>query len=180
MRLIAKHRAEAGSGATVYPRVRVADAGMLLLRLAVGLLLAGHGAQKLFGLFGGEGLAATGRSFAALGYQPGQFFAALAGAAEFAGGLGLALGLFTPLAAAAVIGVMINAMVVTARHGFWEVNGGFEYPMVLAVAALSIAAIGPGLLALDRVFPWHRGGLPEAAIALGAGGLGAAVVLSSS
>ncbi|MEU6480332.1 DoxX family protein [Streptomyces sp. NPDC047017] len=153
--------------------------GLLLIRLVFGLLMAGHGAQKLFGLFGGGGLAATGRGFASLGYRPGQVFAAIGGLSEALGGLGLALGFLTPLAAAALIGVMINAMVtVTAAHGLWETSGGVEYNVCIAVVALGIAAIGPGPLAVDRFFRWGRGGWTEAACAAGLGGAGAAITLA--
>ncbi|MGW7489495.1 DoxX family protein [Streptomyces sp. NPDC054786] len=155
-----------------------ADLGLLLLRLTVGLILAGHGAQKLFGLFGGHGLAATGKGFAALGYRPGEFFAGLAGVSEFLGGLGLAAGLLTPLAAAALIGVMINAMATSASGGLWAMSGGIEYPLTIAVVALTVAATGPGRFALDRPFRWGNGGLRSAAFALGAGGIGAAIVLA--
>ncbi|MFJ1936206.1 DoxX family protein [Kitasatospora sp. NPDC088160] len=159
------------------PPVSAADVGLLVLRLA-GLLLAGHGAQKLFGLFGGAGLSATGKGFEALGYRPGVLFAALGGASELAGGLGLALGLFTPLAAAAVIGVMINAMSVSSGGGLWADKGGMEYPLCLALIAIAVSAIGPGRLALDRSFRWGQGGWWSAAVALGMGGIGAAIVLS--
>jgi putative oxidoreductase len=158
--------------------VSAADVGLLLLRLTFGLLLAGHGAQKLFGWFGGQGLEGTGRGFAALGYEPGALFAGLAGAGELLGGLGLAAGLFTPLAAAAVIGVMINAMAVTAPHGLWSADGGMEYPLGIAIAALAISLIGPGRLALDAVFRWGKGGLREAGTALALGGAGAGVILA--
>jgi len=156
-----------------------ADCGLLLLRLTFGLLLAGHGAQKLFGLFGGHGLASTGKYLESLGYRPGTLFAVTGGLSEFLGGLGLAVGLFTPLAAAAVVGVMINAMVtVTAAHGLWVDKGGIEYNIGIAVVALAIAAIGPGRLALDHYLPWGRGGWRHAGLALGLGGLGAALVLA--
>lgn len=156
-----------------------ADWGILLLRLTFGLLMAAHGAQKLFGIFGGNGLTATGKGFAALGYRPGKLFALICGLSESLGGLGLALGLLTPLAAAAVIGVMINAMAtVTGAHGLWEMDGGVEYSVSITVVALAIAAVGPGGLALDRFFPWGRGGWGEAAFALGLGGAAAAIVLS--
>ncbi|GAA2688401.1 DoxX family protein [Streptomyces lunalinharesii] len=158
--------------------VRPADLGLLLLRLPLGLLMAGHGCQKLFGLFGGHGLQATGKGFEALGYRPGALFAGIAGASEFLGGLGLALGFLTPLAAAAVIGVMINAMVVSASHGLWATEGGLEYPMVIAFLALAVALIGPGTLAVDRFFPWRHGGWRAGALALILGGVGAAIVLS--
>ncbi|WP_153541280.1 DoxX family protein [Streptomyces sp. RB17] len=156
-----------------------ADCGMLLIRLTFGLLMAGHGAQKVFGLFGGQGLTATGKGFAALGFHPGKLFAAVGGLSELLGGLGLALGLLTPLAAAALIGVMITAMVtVTAAHGLWETDGGVEYSVCIAVVALAVAAIGPGRLAVDRWFRWGSGGWKEAAFALGLGGCAAAITLS--
>lgn len=156
-----------------------ADCGLLLIRLTLGLLMAGHGAQKLFGLFGGDGLATTGKGFAALGYHPGKLFAVIGGGSEFLGGLGLAVGLLTPLAAAALIGVMINAIAtVTGAHGLWETHGGMEYSVCIAVVALAIAAIGPGRLAIDRLFRWGRGGWVEAGFALGLGGIAAAITLS--
>ncbi|MEU8783517.1 DoxX family protein [Streptomyces sp. NPDC048637] len=162
----------------VRPPPAAADVGLLLLRLTVGLILAGHGAQKLFGLFGGHGLDATAKGFEAIGYRPGPFFAGLAGASELLGGLGLAAGLLTPLAAAALIGVMINAVALAAPKGLWTETGGFEYPLIIAVVALTVAATGPGRFALDRPFRWGHGGWRSAAFALGAGGLGAALVLA--
>ncbi|MFE1312882.1 DoxX family protein [Streptomyces sp. NPDC058755] len=156
-----------------------ADWGLLLVRLTFGLLMAAHGAQKLFGVFGGDGLTATGRLFASIGYRPGRLFAMIGGLSEFLGGLGLALGLFTPLAAAALIGMMINAMVtVTGAHGLWDADGGVEYSVCITVVAIAIAAIGPGRLALDRFFRWGTGGWGEAGFALGLGGVAAAITLS--
>ncbi|MGW2707154.1 DoxX family protein [Streptomyces sp. NPDC001340] len=156
-----------------------ADWGLLLVRLTFGLLMAAHGAQKLFGIFGGDGLTATGRLFASIGYRPGKLFAVIGSLSEFLGGLGLALGLFTPLAAAALIGMMINAMVtVTGAHGLWDADGGVEYSVCITVVAIAIAAIGPGRLALDRFFRWGTGGWGEAAFALGLGGVAAAITLS--
>ncbi|MGW2563497.1 DoxX family protein [Streptomyces sp. NPDC001514] len=173
----ARGRAAPGAGPAPGP-VSAADAGLLLLRLAVGLILAGHGAQKLFGWFGGPGLEATGKGFAELGYEPGVFFAGLTGVSEFLGGLGLAVGLLTPLAAAAVVGVMINAMAVAPDLTLWSAAGpAFAYPMTLAVAALAIAAIGPGRLSLDRSFPWRDGGWRPAGFALVVGGVAAAIVM---
>ncbi|MYT28129.1 MULTISPECIES: DoxX family protein [unclassified Streptomyces] len=155
------------------------DWGLLLLRLTFGLVMAAHGAQKLFGIFGGQGLAATGKGFEALGYHPGNVFAVICGLSEGLGGLGLALGFLTPLAAAALVGVMINAMAtVTGAHGLWETQGGVEYSLGITVAALAVAALGPGRLAVDRFFPWGRGGWVSVAVALGLGGIGAAITLS--
>lgn len=170
---------ETAEHGTAVPLVSAADCGLLLLRLTFGLLMAGHGAQKLFGLFGGHGLTATGQFFANLGYRPGKVFAVIGGCSEFLGGLGLALGLLTPLAAAALIGVMINAMVtVTGANGLWASEQGVEYNVCIAVVALAVAAIGPGRLAVDRFFRWGSGGWPEAAVALVLGGVAAAISLA--
>ncbi|MGC4996376.1 MULTISPECIES: DoxX family protein [unclassified Streptomyces] len=156
-----------------------ADWGLLFIRLTFGLLMAAHGAQKLFGIFGGQGLTATGKGFETFGYRPGKVFATIAGLSELLGGLGLAVGLLTPLACAALIGVMINAMaLVTAPKGLWASDGGLEYNLCIAAVALGIAATGPGRLSLDRFFPWGRGGWLSAALALGLGGIGAAITLS--
>jgi putative oxidoreductase len=127
------------------------DLGLLILRLVVGLTLSAHGTQKLFGWFGGYGLAGTGGFFEQLGFRPGRLHAAVAGFAETAGGLLLAAGLFTPLAAAAVIGVMVVAVgSVHWPKGFFVSNGGFEYNLTLAAGALAVALTGPGAFSLDR------------------------------
>ncbi|MET9876270.1 DoxX family protein [Actinacidiphila glaucinigra] len=161
------------------PRVTAGDCGLLLIRLTFGVLMAGHGLQKTLGWFGGQGLTTTGKGFEELGYSPGKVYAAIAGASEFLGGVGLALGLLTPLASAALIGVMINAMAtVTGARGLWDEQGGIEYNLAITVVALGVAAIGPGRLALDRYFRWGRGGWADAAVALGLGGVGALVVLN--
>src|SRR6266571_226168 len=113
--------------------------GLLLLRLAVGLTLAAHGAQKLFGWFGGPGLAAIGPVMEQLGFVPGRRSAFLAGLAETGGGLLLALGLLTPLAAAIVFAVMVVAGVsVHLPRGFFLTNGGYESTLILAVSGLSL------------------------------------------
>ncbi|WP_369028370.1 DoxX family protein, partial [Nocardia farcinica] len=90
------------------------DIGLLVLRVVFGGLLAAHGAQKLFGWFDGPGLSANNANFEAMGYNPGDLFGTLAGLSEFFGGLLLLLGLFTPLAAAVVLGTMINVI-----HVMW-------------------------------------------------------------
>src|SRR5438874_1069098 len=85
-------------------------------------------ASRLFGWFGGHGLEGTGGFFHGLGYRPGKFFATIAGLSEFFGGVLLALGLLTPLAAAAIIGVMFNAVAaVHGKNGPWMTDGGYEY-----------------------------------------------------
>ncbi|WP_141312018.1 DoxX family protein [Streptomyces spinoverrucosus] len=172
-------RSSAAVGMRPPPRaVGAADVGLLLLRLAVGVILAGHGAQKLFGWFGGPGLDATGKAFAEQGYEPGAFFAGLAGASEVLGGLGLAVGLLTPLAAAATVGVMINAMASAPEYSLWPAGPpSFAYPLLLCVAALTIAAAGPGRLSLDTFFPWRDGGWIPFLVALGLGVLAGVLVL---
>jgi putative oxidoreductase len=128
--------------------------GLLLLRAVVGGTLFGHGAQKLFGWFGGHGPKGTGAFFAQLGFRPGVAMAVLAGLAE-ASGLLLAAGLVTPLACLAIAVVMLNAIgAVHWSKGFWNGNGGYEFPLTLATVAVAIAAIGPGRFSVDRAIGW--------------------------
>jgi len=126
------------------------DLGLLVLRTVLGLTLAAHGAQKLFGWFGGHGLAGTGAFFEQLGFRPGKAQAFLAGLMEAGGGLLLAAGLFTPLAAAVIVAVMLVAVIgVHAAKGFFAQNGGFEYPLVLAAAASALGFTGPCAFSVD-------------------------------
>jgi putative oxidoreductase len=129
----------------------VMDLGLLVARLVIGLTLTAHGSQKLFGWFGGGGIAGTAPFFEQLGFRPGRLHAALAGIAETAGGLLLAAGVLTPLAAAALIGTMVVAAgSVHWGKGFFLNTGGFEYNLVLAAGALALAFSGPGAISLDR------------------------------
>ena len=134
--------------------------GLLIIRLALGLILFAHGSQKLFGWFGGYGLDGTGGFFESIGHRPGRQMAMLAGLSEAVGGLLLVLGLFAPLAAAMVIGTMIVASVsVHAAQGFWATNGGYELPFTNALVATGLAFTGAGPWSLDNAFniPWTRG-----------------------
>ncbi|GCB45086.1 DoxX family protein [Streptomyces sp. NL15-2K] len=156
------------------------DAGLLILRLALGFLLVGHGTQKLFGWFGGGGLEGTGQFFELSGYPSGKTMALVAGLSETLGGLGLALGLLTPLAGAAVFGTMLNAMAVNWGGGFFmmDQDGGVELDVLVAAAAAGLALTGPGRIAADRFLPVlraHRLAYGVAAVVLG--GLTASVVL---
>ncbi|MFJ6566825.1 DoxX family protein [Streptomyces sp. NPDC091292] len=126
------------------------DLGLLLLRLGVGGTLAAHGAQKLFGWFGGGGIEATGAAMESMGYAPGRPSALASGLAEAGGGTLIALGLATPAAGAAAAGGMAGASAVHAPNGWFGQNGGFELPGVLGLAAASIAIAGPGRLSLDH------------------------------
>jgi putative oxidoreductase len=135
------------------------DIGLLLLRLTVGLTFAAHGTQKLFGWFGGAGLDATGQFFAMIGFPPGQRHALMAGLAETGGGLLVVLGPFTPLAAALLFGVMfVAAVTVHIQKGFFAVNGGYEYTLVLGVAALAVSFTGPGSPLLDALLGRYLSG----------------------
>jgi putative oxidoreductase len=156
------------------------DLGLLIVRLVVGLLFAGHGAQKLFGVFGGGGLDGTAGIFDKIGLRPGALQARAAGTAEFLGGLLLALGLFTPFAAAALIGVMTAAVIaVHAPNGIWNANRGYEYNLVLASVVFALSAIGAGAWSLDNAFGfdlhgdiWALGALAVGVI----GGVGAVLI----
>ncbi len=143
---------------------------MLLLRVTVGLILAAHGAQKLFGWFGGGGLDATGKGFEGLGFHPGRRAALMAGLAEVTGGLLLALGLFTPLAAAIIVGVMVVAVgSIHFKNGFFNTGGGWEYNLTIVAAALAVVFTGPGPLSLDAALGYalHGPRWGVAALALG-------------
>ncbi len=126
--------------------------GLLLLRLLIGLAFAAHGAQKLFGWFGGGRLEGTAGFFASLGYRAPALMALVAGLAELGGGLLLASGLLTPLAALALATVMLNAIVtVKWRQGFL---GGYELEATYLTVAIAVVATGPGRLSLDRAIGW--------------------------
>ncbi len=153
------------------------DLALLALRLAVGLLFVGHGAQKLFGVFGGGGLEGTAGMFDNIGLRPGWLHARAAGTAEFLGGALIALGLFTPFAAAALIAVMTAAIItVHAPNGIWNTNQGYEFNVVMATVVFALAGIGAGSWSLDNAFGFdvNSTGWALAALATGViGGVGA-------
>lgn len=154
------------------------DVGLLLLRLTLGLTFAAHGAQKLFGWFGGPGLDAIGQFFAVLGFAPGRRHALMAALAETGGGLLLAFGLLTPIATALVFSVMLVAAVaVHVEKGFFAQNGGYELTLVLGVGALSVAYMGPGSLSLDALLGHSMSGIFWGAGAFFVGLLGGAIQL---
>jgi putative oxidoreductase len=155
------------------------DLALLLLRLVVGLLFVGHGAQKLFGAFGGGGLEGTAGMFDSIGLRPGWLHARAAGTAEFAGGALIALGLFTPFAAAALIGVMTAAILtVHVKNGIWNTNQGYEFNLVLIAAVFALSGVGAGAWSLDNAFGFdlHSAIWAIAALAAGViGGIGIAI-----
>src|SRR5947208_11186156 len=126
---------------------------LLLLRLGVGLTLAGHGVQKLFGWFGGPGLTRLRQGFEKQGFKPVWLWAALAIVGEVGGGISFALGFLTPLGAAGIFGTMFMAMFKSHwKNGFWLQKGGYEYTLVLLGASITIGLIGPGGYSLDTLF----------------------------
>ena len=151
------------------------DLGLLILRVLVGVTFAAHGMQKLFGWFGGGGRSATARWFASLGFGDGRTATLMAGGSEISGGLGLAAGLLTPLAAAALVGTMTTAAFVNnADGGFWSASKGWELNGYLIAVALAVAVTGPGRFSLDAVLGLGRlSGFPAGLLVLVAGaGLG--------
>jgi putative oxidoreductase len=139
------------------------NAGLLALRAGVGGVLIAHGAQKLFGAFGGGGIKGTGAAFHGMGFRPGTPNAVAAGLGEFGGGALLALGLATPVAGAAAAGTMITAASVHAPNGFFAQGGGLEYPALLGLASAALAFSGPGEWSLDRV-TGHYANRPKMAL----------------
>jgi putative oxidoreductase len=127
-------------------------AGLLVARVVFGLLMAGHGAQKLFGWFGGYGLNATGQFMVQLGYPRGRFFAAVASASEVVSGLLLALGLLGPIGPALIVAIMIVAAVtVHLQNGVFSTSNGIEVPLLFGAAAVAFGLAGYGPYSLDAV-----------------------------
>jgi putative oxidoreductase len=140
--------------------------GLLIVRLVIGLLFVGHGAQKLFGWFGGYGPKGTGGWMESIGIKPGVAMAVMAGLMELIGGLLFAAGLFTPVAAVLIALTMLVAIFkVHGPNGIWATSNGYEYPLVLLAVAVGVALTGAGAYSLDalmyikqrkkhRAYPW--------------------------
>ncbi|MFC1411485.1 DoxX family protein [Streptacidiphilus sp. N1-12] len=127
------------------------DLGLLALRLGTGGVLFAHGTQKLFGWFGGGGLEGTAKGMEHMGFNPGKVSAVAAGLGEAGGGALLALGLATPAAGAAAAGAMAGAVAVHVPSGFFNHQGGYEYPAFLGFVAAGLGLAGPGRYSLDHV-----------------------------
>ena len=133
--------------------------GLLILRLGIGLILAAHGAQKLFGIWDGPGMAKWAQSVQRLRIRPATPWAWVAALSEFGGGLLLGFGLLSPLGSLAIIGAMLVAIAtVHLANGFWNGKRGYEFNLSLIVAAAALALTGPGPYSLDSALGIH---LPE-------------------
>ena len=133
------------------------DIGLLIIRVVFGLIFAAHGAQKLFGWFGGYGIAGTGGWLESVGYRPGKTFATLLGLTEIIAGLLLAVGFLGPIGPALMVALMIVAMVtVHWKNAFFVATNGVEHPLMFTVAAIALALIGPGRYSVDYTQGWQR------------------------
>jgi putative oxidoreductase len=124
------------------------DVALLILRVCLGLTMAAHGYNKFFGK---GGLSGTAGWFDSMGMRPGMFHARVAATTEMSAGLGLAVGLLTPIPAAGFVALMfVAAWTVHRRNGFFIVKEGWEYNLILAVAAVALAGTGAGRFSLDH------------------------------
>ncbi|GAA2365317.1 DoxX family protein [Streptomyces carpaticus] len=143
-------------------RSRRQDAGLLVLRAGTGGVLFAHGAQILFGWFGGPGFAAASVGMERMGFRPGRPSALLAGGSQLAGGTLLAAGLATPVAGAVAAGAMAGAVAVHTPGGFFSVSGGYEFPALLGWTAAALGIAGPGRYSADHL-TGHRLNRPRTA-----------------
>ena len=124
----------------------------LALRVPAGIIFMAHGAQKLFGAFGGYGLEGTGQWMASIGLEPGHLMSLMAGSAEFFGGLAILIGLLVrPAAAALAFAMLVAIFAVHIGNGLFMSNNGYEFALSLLAIAVSLLISGGGNLSLDRM-----------------------------
>jgi putative oxidoreductase len=146
------------------------DAAVVILRLGIGLIFAVHGAQKIFGWWGGSGFAGWQAVMVRMGFRPAPLFAAVSAGAELVGGLALAVGFLTPLAAALLVGQSV--VIIFGAHwarGFFNRDNGYEFPLALVSGVVAALLLGPGAISLDAVIGLEL--RPEVRVALGALGV---------
>lgn len=127
------------------------NSGLVIIRLVLGLVMAAHGAQKLFGWFGGPGLSGAAAGFEAMGFRPGRFFATLASLTETASGLLVAAGFLGPIGPALMVSVMIVAGSVHWPQGLFAQKNGYEVPLLYAAGAATLALTGFGRYSVDAL-----------------------------
>ncbi|MFF1606509.1 DoxX family membrane protein [Amycolatopsis sp. NPDC058278] len=161
------------------PRQGGLGLGLLILRLALGVTMGAHGLQHLFGLFGGPGIGGFARVLETYGYhKQTTLLSWITGITEVGGGVLVIVGLFTPLAAAGLLGVAANAVYAKFRGGFFEGSGqGFEFELLLAASALSLLFTGSGPISLERNTPWRKRPLPLGLVSLLLAAAAAVVVI---
>ncbi|MFH1878130.1 MAG: DoxX family protein [Candidatus Omnitrophota bacterium] len=129
--------------------IKPVDWGLLILRIGVGLIMAAHGAQKLFGIWGGPGIEGFAQMMKSMNFDPPVLWAWIAGIAEFGGGILLALGILPRISAASIaVTMFVAAFFVHGKAGLFASNGGFEYPLMILLVSLSIVISGGGKLSL--------------------------------
>lgn len=137
----------------------MAAAGLLILRVVIGVIMIGHGAQKAFGWWGGPGIAGWTSAMTRMRIRPAWAWAYISMLGEIGGGILLILGLLTPLACAAIAGSMLVAIyLVHLPRGFWVSKGGYEFNLAILAAIVALALVGPGDASLDAALRIH---LPE-------------------
>ena len=127
------------------------DTALLLARLLFGLGMAGHSAQKLFGWFGGPGIAGAGAIFETMGFRPGRFFATAAALTELAGALIIVLGLFGPAGPALMVLIMLVACAAVWSNGYFAIRNGWEPAALYGMGGVLLAFTGPGRYSLDQL-----------------------------
>jgi putative oxidoreductase len=155
--------------------------GLLIGRIVVGLTMSAHGAQKLFGWFGGYGLNGTGAFFEQIGFRPGRLFATAAALGEIVSGLLIALGFGGPFGPALMLSIMLVAAVsVHWGHGIFATSNGIELPLLYGAGAVSLALTGPGRYSIDGWLGWSSWWTPAlSAVVLALGALGGVVNLAT-
>ncbi|MDT8915672.1 DoxX family protein [Amycolatopsis sp. PS_44_ISF1] len=150
------------------PRQAGLGLGLLVLRLGLGVIMGAHGLQHLFGAIGGPGVGGFAHVLEMFGYhKQTTLLSWITGVTEVAGGALVLVGLFTPLAAAGLLGVAVNIVYAKFHGGFFEGNGrGFEYELLLGLAALSLIFTGAGRISLDKNTPWRKRPLPLGLVSL--------------
>ncbi len=128
------------------------DLGLFIIRVVFGLLMIGHGTQKLFGWFGGYGLSGSSGFVASRGFAPAKFWTATGSISEAVGGLLFLLGFLSPLGSIAIAAAMLTAIIGFHWPKFWASDGGYEHPLVMLTAAVGVGLSGPGAYSLDAAY----------------------------